>query len=252
MLEIMKDLPAGVIGVRARGTVTADDYKVVFGAILDAARSEGRRLRLLCDFGPDFVGFTPGAAWQDARMGMRYLRHIERLAVVTDAAWIRHTVEVMSSLVPFSVRAADESARDALAAWLAEAPTATLSHQLLADRGVLVLEPRGPLRIEDFDALSLLVDPWIESHGELHGLVLHVHSFPGWESLGGLIRHLRFVQEHHQKIGRIAVVGEGGLVEHAPALASHFVAAEVRHFADAQLEGALEWAASGHARGAAS
>ena len=47
MLERLNDLPGDIDGIRARGKVTADDYEKVLRPILDAARSEGRRIRLL-------------------------------------------------------------------------------------------------------------------------------------------------------------------------------------------------------------
>jgi hypothetical protein len=106
----------------------------------------------------------------------------------------------------------------------------------------LVLEPEGPLRREDFDALALSVDPWIEVHGELRGVVVHARGFPGWENVGGFLRHLRFVRDHHRKIGRIALAAGGRLAEWAPRLAEHFVHAEVKAFGYDELDRAIAWA----------
>ena len=99
----------------------------------------------------------------------------------------------------------------------------------------------------DFDALGLTVDAWLETHAELRGLVLHTTAFPGWENIGGLVRHIRFVRDHHRKIGRVAIVVDGPLGTVAPRVAEHFVQAEVRGFPDDHLDDAVAWV-SGRAR----
>jgi hypothetical protein len=46
-----------------------------------------------------------------------------------------------------------------------------LKHELLADEGILILRPEGSLSAADFSALASRVDPYIEAHGELKGLM---------------------------------------------------------------------------------
>jgi hypothetical protein len=58
---------------------------------------------------------------------------------------------------------------------------------------------------QDFDALALTADTWIQTHGRLQGIVIHARAFPGWENLGSLMRHLQFIRNHRQKIARIAL-----------------------------------------------
>ena len=72
------------------------------------------------------------------------------------------------------------------------------------------------------------VDPWIEAHGALRGLVVDVREFPGWENVTGFLH--RFVRGHHRKVQQIALAAGGRLAEWAPRLAAHFVEAEVRRF----------------------
>ena len=54
--------------------------------------------------------------------------------------------------------------------------------ELLRDQGILIITPEGPLQESDFVSLAKLVDPFIESEGELHGLLIHTKSFPGWKN----------------------------------------------------------------------
>jgi hypothetical protein len=120
-----------------------------------------------------------------------------------------------------------------------------LQHELLGDRGILILKPEGALRAEDFAALAGVVDPYIEQHGGMKGLVIEAPSFPGWENFAALVSHLRFVRDHHRLIRHVAVVSDSTLLAFAPKLANHFVSAEVRAFDGAERAAALAWIEGG-------
>ena len=38
--------------------------------------------------GPDFLGFTAAAMWDDAKIGLAHWNAWERVAVVTDVPWV--------------------------------------------------------------------------------------------------------------------------------------------------------------------
>lgn len=120
-----------------------------------------------------------------------------------------------------------------------------LQHELLRDRGILILKPEGPLKAEDFTALAGTIDPYIEQNGKLNGLMIEAPSFPGWEDFAALLSHLRFVRDHHRQIRRIAVVSENPLLTALPKIASHFISAQVRTFAADDRAAALAWIETG-------
>ena len=74
----------------------------------------------------------------------------------------------------------------------------------------------------------------------LAGLI-EVSTFPGWESLGAMAAHFRFVRDHHKHIKKIGVVTDSALGKVAEQWASHFVSAEIRHFSAGELEVAKQW-----------
>jgi hypothetical protein len=111
----------------------------------------------------------------------------------------------------------------------------------LDDTGILVLTPDGPLTAADFTAVAALADPWIETHGKLTGVLIDIHTFPGWEDFAALSSHLKFVREHHSEVRRIAALTDSKLLSLAPALARHFVAAEIKVFSSTQRDEALAW-----------
>jgi hypothetical protein len=120
-----------------------------------------------------------------------------------------------------------------------------IQHELLREQGILILKPEGALRAEDFAALAGSVDPYIQQHGDLKGLMIEAPSFPGWENFAALLSHLRFVREHHRRIRRVAVVSDSAFLAVAPKIASHFVSAELRTFDAASRTAALAWIEAG-------
>ena len=113
--------------------------------------------------------------------------------------------------------------------------------KLFREEGVVEVLPSGALKAVDFEQLAALVDPFIEAQGELKGLMIVAERFPGWDSLGALIEHVRFVREHQKLIRRVATVSDGATLTILPLLAKHFVKAEVRHFPFAERDAAMEW-----------
>ena len=113
--------------------------------------------------------------------------------------------------------------------------------ELLPDQGILLISPEGPLQKSDFVMLTNLVDPYIETNGELHGILIHTQSFPGWTDFAALSSHLKFVKDHHQHITKVAAVTDSGFLSIMPTIVSHFIHAEVRHFDYKDKESALIW-----------
>ena len=244
MLEAISDLPEGVVGLRASGTVSRQDYDRVVEPMLAAAYREGRRVRFLYHMAPEFKGFTPGAAWEDARIGMQYLRLFERCAIVSDKAWLRSASRVVGTLLPCPVKTYEDQDYAAAVAWLASPVAArSVTYKLIPESNVLLVEPHGSLAVDDFDAIAAAVDAWIDNGHELAGIVVHARAFPGWESLGSMLRHVRFVRDQQRRVRRVAIAVDGKLAKLAPSLVETFVSAQVQHFGYEELDRALEWAA---------
>jgi hypothetical protein len=245
MIEVMTDVPPGIFAVRSVGTLTKGDYDAVVVPLLEEATRTGRRIRCLCEVGPEFHGLTPSAAWEDVRLGLRALRLFEACAVVSDLGWIRESSRLAAFFMPCPVQVFGEHERAEAIKWLSSMPERPgIEHRMIPESGVVVVEVSQPLRAPDFEALGATVDSWLDTHERLQGLVLHARAFPGWENIGGLVRHIRFVRDHHRKIRRVALVLDGPLGALAPQLAEHFVRAEVRGFPDDRLDDAVAWAST--------
>ena len=116
-----------------------------------------------------------------------------------------------------------------------------IEFELLEDEGILHVVPVAALEAKDFAELARTVDPYLEAHGPLNGLIIEAESFPGWANFGSLLSHFRFVKDHHRKIRKVAAVTDSDFLSILPSVAAHFVDAEVRHFPFADKSEAMEW-----------
>jgi SpoIIAA-like len=117
MIERLKDFPANVLAFVCRGKVTRSDYDTVLVPAVNEALKKGGRLRLYYETDGDF-SIEPGAMWEDFKVGMEHLTRWERMAVVTDIDWIKHTMRFFSFMMPGELRAFPRSEAAAARAWL--------------------------------------------------------------------------------------------------------------------------------------
>lgn len=119
-----------------------------------------------------------------------------------------------------------------------------IEHDLDSERSILHVRPKSALAPEDFAELASVVDPHIESAGDLAGIIIETSSFPGWEGLGAMASHIRFVRDHHRHVRKVAVVTDSALGKVAERLASHFVSAEIKRFPAGETQAARQWISS--------
>jgi hypothetical protein len=106
---------------------------------------------------------------------------------------------------------------------------------------IIYLEPDNALSEADFQSVARIVDPIIEQVSQLNGIIIYTEFFPGWVSFAALVSHIEFVKNHHQKVKRIALVTDSIVGDLGSAIADHFVAAEVQHFAFSDIDTAKTW-----------
>lgn len=246
MLEILPHLPDHVLGIQARGEVTADDYRTVLLPAVEDKLSQHRELSLLYVLGGDFEGYTGSAAWEDLKVGIRHFTDFDRIAVVTNVAWVGRTVRAFGFVLPADVRIFANEEIDQARSWISERRTSDkLEFELLEDAGVLVLKPDGELEASDFDRIAAEVDPYIDKKGHLNGLVIVAQRFPGWENFTAFTTHLRFLRDHQAKIHRVGVVTDSNVLSRAPKVAGPLLEAEVKRFSPSERVAAIDWAAQG-------
>ena len=123
MIERLTDLPSGVLGFRASGEITSDEYRRMIEPIY-AALERGEQLNLYFELGDDFSGLDLGALLQDVRaagsVGLKHRSAWRRMALVTDKDWVRYGASVFGWLAPGELRLFALAERDAARAWISE------------------------------------------------------------------------------------------------------------------------------------
>jgi len=120
-----------------------------------------------------------------------------------------------------------------------------LTHKLLLPEGILILEPLSPLEAADFEAVAHEIDPYLAEHDTLAGVMVFAKAFPGWLNLEAAIAHLQLIASYHQKIKKLAVVSDNGLLAELPKIVAQLVHPEVKHFSESEYEDALSWLGEG-------
>jgi SpoIIAA-like len=117
MIKELSDLPTGVIGFEASGTIRAEDYRdVVLPALKRAAAAGGVRFVVVI---PEFHGMSGGALWQDLTVGIEHLRAWKRIALVTDIEWMAYMTALFGWMTPGEVKHFPLAQRDEAIAWAA-------------------------------------------------------------------------------------------------------------------------------------
>ena len=102
MIERLEDMPEGVVGLRASGKLTRDDYREALEPALQEAMDSGeaRVVFVLADFD----GLEAGAVPEDIKTGLSvefaHRKEWKRLALVTDVDWVAKAMRMFSWLMP--------------------------------------------------------------------------------------------------------------------------------------------------------
>jgi len=118
VIELVAGLPKNVVGISVRGRLTMQDCRDVLMPAMRKSLKYHDKVRLYYELGSRF----PGAAWDDLDLGLEHLARCERVAIVTDTGWVRHTVKVVRFLIPSEVRVFSTIEAEEGRAWITAPP----------------------------------------------------------------------------------------------------------------------------------
>ncbi len=122
MIELMTGLPDDVVAFTAKGEVTSSDYREVLVPAVRDALTRHERIRLLYVLGAEFTGYSGAALWDDAVVGTEHFSHFDRMAVVSDKEWVRHSVNAFAWMMPTRIKVYADSEQAEALAWVTESP----------------------------------------------------------------------------------------------------------------------------------
>jgi len=102
MIELLPDMPKGVMGIRVSGRVRGDDLRDFKPAMDELLKAD--EIRIVEVIAPDYEGFGPGGFVEDLKLGFgTVLSHhsaFKRIAVVSDKDWVAHVLHAVGWMVP--------------------------------------------------------------------------------------------------------------------------------------------------------
>ena len=121
MIERIEDMPAGVIGLRASGKLTKDDYRNVLEPALKEATDSGEA-RVLFVL-PDFDGLEPGAWIEDVKTGFQAeiakRSAWKKLAFVSGVDWVSKATHLFAWAMPGELVVYEIDQLDQAKSWVA-------------------------------------------------------------------------------------------------------------------------------------
>jgi hypothetical protein len=125
VIEEIGDLPEGVLGFRASGKISRDEYHALMEPI-NTLLERGGPVDLLFVADDEFGGLELAALWEDMKaagsIGLKHRSAWRRMALVTNKEWIRYGAAGFSWIAPGELRVYGLDDTAAATSWLAEPP----------------------------------------------------------------------------------------------------------------------------------
>ena len=118
-IRIIEGLPDNVLGFEALGKVSGDDYKDVIMPAVETRAKQHPKIRMLYVLGAEFESYSPGALWDDARVGLSHMGSFEKIAFVTDHDVYRTAVKAFGFAMPGDVKVFEMAQLDDATKWVA-------------------------------------------------------------------------------------------------------------------------------------
>jgi stage II sporulation SpoAA-like protein len=107
--------------------VTRQDCRDVLAPAIAKSLRRRDKIRLYYEIGSRF----PGAGWDDLDLGLEHAQWCERVAIVTDIAWISLTVKALRFLIPGDIRVFGTLQTAESRAWVTARPGSRADSQSL-------------------------------------------------------------------------------------------------------------------------
>jgi len=117
----MNDVPAGVIGIRASGKLTKDDYVSVLEPALKEAKDSGDAHVLFVL--PDYDGLEPQAFFEDLKTGLavelKDRSAWKKMAFVCGVEWVSKAMRMFTWAMPGELKVYEMDELDEAKEWVA-------------------------------------------------------------------------------------------------------------------------------------
>jgi hypothetical protein len=123
VIEPIENLASNVIGFKASGKVSRDEYRAMMKPIYSLLE-QGAPVNLLFVVEDDFSGLDLAALWEDMKaagsVGLKHRSAWKKMALLTNKDWIRHGAAGFGWLAPGELRVFDLDQMSDATDWLAK------------------------------------------------------------------------------------------------------------------------------------
>lgn len=120
MITRITDLPANMVGFRAVGEVTQQDFDEVVIPEVKKLVEATDVLNYLLVLDTSVKNFTFGAWFKDAVLGIQNLTKWNRAAIISDTEGVHTFTKIFSALMPGTFRAFDHADMEKAVDWVSE------------------------------------------------------------------------------------------------------------------------------------
>lgn len=120
MIQQLDNMPDNMIGFRAQGEVTKEDFTDIVIPRVEQQIEKTGKLNYLLLLDTSIKDFSAGAWWQDAMMGIKNLTKWNRAAIVSDSEGIRRFTDFFSILMPGEFKGFHKEDLDKAILWTSE------------------------------------------------------------------------------------------------------------------------------------
>lgn len=100
MLQIINNLPAHVVGIRASGEVTNQEMETVLLPAINELVNRQGKINYLLVLDTGVQNFTLAAWWDDLKLGLKNFTNWNRIAVVSDQKGVEWFTDLFRFMVP--------------------------------------------------------------------------------------------------------------------------------------------------------
>lgn len=127
MIQRISSLPDTMVGFRAVGEVTKDDFdQIVIPAVKEIVEKTGQ-LNYMLVIDTSLQNFTAGAWIKDAILGIKNLTKWHRAAIVSDSEAIKKFTDFFSILIPGEFKGFDHESLQEAIDWTSSTETVAVS-----------------------------------------------------------------------------------------------------------------------------
>ena len=120
MIEHLQNLPKNIVGFKATGEITEEDFSETLIPKVQALVDKTDKLNYLLVLETSVKNFTIGAWMKDAMMGIKHLTKWNKAAIVSDVEGIRNFTNFFSYLIPGEFKGFEHSELQKAIDWVSE------------------------------------------------------------------------------------------------------------------------------------